>query len=187
MAELDELITGDKKVKYVYGLTCPDTGICRYVGISSNVKRRYVQHCLRASNKNNNRRENWLRGLIDSKKKPGIIIIAEPTKDYNDAEIYWITYYREKHPDHNVNTSDGGDDMRYANEALVKMGRPKRDVGSRVLCLISSHVTSLKRRGAPFEEIMRIQQKYDLTRIAVDKIRKDGTMFLLQNRFPYLC
>ena len=54
----------------IYGLLCLDSHICRYVGYSANVDKRYKQHCRHSENTGTTKRQTWIRGLLNEGKKP---------------------------------------------------------------------------------------------------------------------
>lgn len=101
----------------IYGLLCPDTHICRYVGYTNNVTKRYKQHCRFSENQGNTKRKNWLRKLIEDGKKPEIIILESNVVDWNEAEKRWVKYYRFYSGDLLTNTADGGFSNKHMQES----------------------------------------------------------------------
>lgn len=79
-------------IVYIYGLKDAD-GIIRYVGKTVNIKRRMYQH---------DRYNSWYTGYE----------IFEEANEINweEREMYWISYYRES-SGWLINQTDGGDGM----------------------------------------------------------------------------
>lgn len=86
------------KVVYIYCLKHPKTQEIRYIGKTTNIKRRLSQHIQDAKSHVSNRRTiNWICSLLKSKLKPVIEIIETCNEnDWQEREIYWISYYKEK-------------------------------------------------------------------------------------------
>jgi len=77
-------------VTYIYILSDPDTNEIRYVGKTTNIKRRYNQH--KNNIKSNTHKENWIKKLIESGKLPILTVIDEVnSEDWQFWEIYWIS------------------------------------------------------------------------------------------------
>lgn len=86
------------KVVYIYCLKHPQTQEIRYVGKTTNIKRRLSQHIQDAKSYVSNRRTiNWICNLLKSNLKP-IIEIIEVCNENNwqEREIYWISFHKEK-------------------------------------------------------------------------------------------
>ena len=81
---------------YIYTLTDPNTNKVRYVGKTTNVKRRYYSHINKKSNKRlgNFYLRNWLLSLLNHGQKPIIDIIDECDSDWEELEKYWIAQFR---------------------------------------------------------------------------------------------
>lgn len=86
------------KVVYIYCLKHPENQEIRYIGKTTNIKRRLSQHIQDAKSHISNRRTiNWICNLLKSNLKP-IIEIIEVCNENNwqEREIYWISYYKER-------------------------------------------------------------------------------------------
>lgn len=172
--------------KYVYGLLCPDTYMCKYVGVTVNIKRRYSQHCSIPMNSGRNKRERWLKSLIKNNKKPILFIISQPTPDYEQQEINWIKYYRYYNSEELVNTADGVNDVRHATNAPTSFKtRGKITAAAYILSIMKSDERSFRKRG-DIETANKINQRYLKTLEAINKIKKDGRIHILEERFSHL-
>ena len=85
------------KIVYIYCLKHPETQEIRYVGKTTNIKRRLSQHIQDAKSYVSNRRIiNWICNLLKSNLKPVIEIIEICNENnWQEREIYWISYYKE--------------------------------------------------------------------------------------------
>jgi hypothetical protein len=80
---------------YIYILSDPRTGMCRYVGKSISPVFRFRSHCCRNGSTH---RERWIKTLRASGLKP-ILEIVEEIPDSNDedwqlSERFWISYLK---------------------------------------------------------------------------------------------
>lgn len=83
-----------KKI-YIYKLTDPFTDEIRYVGKTTNLVRRLNSHINRCKS-NKFHSAVWIKSIINKGKKPIIEIIEECNEEnWEDREIYWISYYRK--------------------------------------------------------------------------------------------
>ena len=77
---------------YVYGLCDPITQQLRYIGKSNNLKKRYQSH-IRYRDKSH--LTSWIKQLITIKKMPEMFLIEEvPIKEWQEAERFWISYFK---------------------------------------------------------------------------------------------
>lgn len=80
---------------FIYGLCDPETSELRYVGKCSNIKRRMYDHLERRQLNQPCHRANWLKSLCNKGLRPECFIIEQiPHADWQDAERFWIQYYR---------------------------------------------------------------------------------------------
>lgn len=106
---------------YIYKLTDPITDEIRYVGKTNNLVRRFSGHINR-SKTNNFHSAKWINSLIEKGFKPVISIIEECTeKNWEEREIYWISYYRELFDLTNI-LDGGGHSATYG-----RLGKPWSD------------------------------------------------------------
>lgn len=109
---------------YIYTLSHPQTGEIRYVGKTTNLKRRTYQHfnikiCKKLGNKHLG---NWLLSILNSGFKPLLEIIEECTDNWIESEQYWIEQF--KHWGFNLlNVTKGGEGFghKHSEESKRKM------------------------------------------------------------------
>lgn len=99
-----------KKQLLIYGLTCPDTGLVRYIGKSSSGLLRPNEHKKPSNLRYATHKTNWIKKLISEDKTYGVIQIeyCENEEELNDREIHWIAKYRQAGYDL-TNSTDGGE------------------------------------------------------------------------------
>lgn len=96
------------KAAFIYILICPITGRVRYVGKTTNPKKRFCNH-LTDAKKEKNYRANWIRSLTAQGLKPIVEIIAQvPDIQWPQWEIDYIAAFRSMGCDL-VNGTDGGE------------------------------------------------------------------------------
>lgn len=106
---------------YIYTLAHPETKEIRYVGKTTNLKRRYYQHfntkiCKKLSNKHLG---NWLSSILNKGLKPSIEIIEECTNNWIESEQYWIQQLKYWGFDL-LNITKGGEGFRYKHSEESK-------------------------------------------------------------------
>ena len=104
-----------KNVIYIYSLIDPDTNEVRYIGKTSNIKRRYYEHTTNI--KSNSHKSNWIRNLHTDGKSPILNIIEEC--NYGDWELrekYWISQFNNL-----TNGTEGGEDGRMTPQVREKL------------------------------------------------------------------
>lgn len=82
---------------YIYTLEHPETGEIRYVGKTTNPKRRSYQHfnikiCKKLGNKHLG---NWLLSILNKGLIPIMTVIDECTDSWIDSEQYWIEQFKQ--------------------------------------------------------------------------------------------
>lgn len=83
------------KIIYIYILIDPLTNDIRYVGKTTNLARRLNAHINRAK-QNKYHSARWINSLIQKDLKPIMTTIEECNEDnWEEREIYWISYYRK--------------------------------------------------------------------------------------------
>ena len=75
----------------IYALCDPTTNEVRYIGKSTNVRKRLVSHCSDTKRKNNYC-TNWVRSL--KPLKPVILELEVTNQDWVEAEQFWISYFK---------------------------------------------------------------------------------------------
>lgn len=108
----------------IYTLIDPRNNQVRYIGKSNNPKQRLANHINRSKSCFNSPIHCWIRKLLSLNLKP-ILFIQEICNENNwqEREIYWIQYYREKY-ENITNVSDGGisplKNKEYQKEVISK-------------------------------------------------------------------
>jgi len=93
---------------YIYTLTDPITNKVRYVGKTTNLKKRYYYHCsLFCNNLEKTHRSNWIKSLLNKNLKPIMNEIDKCSDNWQEKEIYWIKYYKDLGYDLCNHTSGG--------------------------------------------------------------------------------
>jgi len=95
---------------FIYGLFSPE-GELRYVGKTlRSLSRRLKQHLWTGSLRKENHRNSWIKSLLAKGQSPDIQLIQalNTVADLNEAEKYWIGFFRNQGCDL-VNGTDGGD------------------------------------------------------------------------------
>ena len=80
----------------IYALSDPMTGEIRYIGKTKleDVRHRRNQHVTKSKSKRTHR-DRWIFSLIEKDERPQIAVIQEVAPEYaDDAERYWIAYFR---------------------------------------------------------------------------------------------
>lgn len=124
---------------FIYGLKCPEKGIIRYIGKSTNPKRRYNEHVSNAVIKKpeNIHLNRWIAKLLRNDLVPEQVILEECTNEsWKEREKYWINEYGL----HNlINVHEGG--IEPPNNAGYKW----------TLDNLKNHI-STKRKGIPMNQ-----------------------------------
>lgn len=106
------------RITYIYYLQDPTNGDIRYVGKTTDLKRRLKDH-IKRSLKYKFHSATWIKSLSDKGVLPIIVEIERVFDDlWKDREKYWIQFYREKNDLTNI--LDGGQDGPN-DKTLLKM------------------------------------------------------------------
>jgi hypothetical protein len=109
-----------KDVFFLYELLDPVSNLPRYVGITNNIRRRYLNHLNSLTTKT--KKNWWIKSLLAKNLKPIIRIIAASHKDdIGELEIKTIADYRKKYANL-TNLSDGG------STGAAKLAHKKRQI-----------------------------------------------------------
>jgi hypothetical protein len=94
----------------IYGLIDPRDNELRYVGYTSDEKKRYKSHLSKSSLKENTHKNNWIKSLLALDLKPIMEVICdyETAEELPQREIQWIANMRILGNDL-TNATDGGD------------------------------------------------------------------------------
>jgi hypothetical protein len=142
------------KTVYIYGLTEPDNlSEIRYIGKTTDIKRRYRNHLRKTSIKS--KKQDWINSLVKDGKKPNLIIIHKCYEwEWAEFEIYYIKTYREL--GYNLlNITDGGDSPSHAKETIEKIRKSntgKHPTKETIQKLILSHI-GIKQSPQSIEKI----------------------------------
>lgn len=87
----------DPRPTFIYCLSCPDTGIPRYVGKTiRSVDYRYRAHLTAGRGGKKFPVSLWVGSLLKNGKRPvvSVLEIVPPGQDWASREIFWIAYYK---------------------------------------------------------------------------------------------
>jgi hypothetical protein len=120
----------DKK-NIIYGLTCPDTEMVRYIGKSTTGLTRPQRHKGKMSLIAKSHKNNWIKSLIAQNKIYGIKIIevCDSKEILNEREVYWIKTYKDNGVNL-TNSTEGGEGsvgFRFSEESKEKMSKIKKE------------------------------------------------------------
>src|SRR5271169_1581874 len=110
----------------IYGLFDPETKELRYIGYTSNMKRRHYDHHQKYFLKGNSHKNNWIKSLLARGLEAEIFVLEryETAEELPLAEIENIEYYRFLGVDL-TNSTNGGDGLskgyKFSEEARQKM------------------------------------------------------------------
>lgn len=78
---------------YVYALLDPRTDIVGYIGITTNPRKRYLNHL--SFEDKNQQKDSWIQQLYDDDILPAmkIVEIVDTLEQAQEREIYWIQHY----------------------------------------------------------------------------------------------
>ena len=117
-----------ESVVYIYTLTDPLTNEIRYVGKTTNPKRRFKQHLNQAKEKNLYSKR-WIQGLLEQGHEPIMTIIEKINREqWRERERHWIEYYRDQGAPL-TNLSEGGQGcqgIHHTPEACEKIRRARQ-------------------------------------------------------------
>jgi hypothetical protein len=78
---------------YIYALECPETKEIRYVGKADDLIARYRRHQWVGGS---SEKRAWIRDLGKRGLRPNLLVLEEvPWDDWKDAEIRWISAFRD--------------------------------------------------------------------------------------------
>ena len=104
---------------YIYGLKDPRDCQIKYNGKTINIDRRYKEHIQTHRNRKS-KKNSWIINLIKNGLEPIMEIIEECNLDnWEEREIFWISYYKEL--GFNLkNTQNGGGRTKYVFSELAR-------------------------------------------------------------------
>lgn len=107
---------------YIYALIHPQTKEIKYIGKSDIPKTRLRQHITDTRKPGRkNKREAWIKSLLNKELKPELIILEKVTKyEWREKEREWIARYKDQLKN-DTNGGDGIDGYKHTPESLLKM------------------------------------------------------------------
>lgn len=150
---------------YIYILKDSENNI-RYVGKTTNIKRRLHSHIAEAKlNKSKRYVLKWIRQLLANNKKPILEIIEICNEDiWQEREIYWISYYRKLIPNL-CNSCDGGKGGLTKDSLTEDQINKKRQVMSNTFSKFNYieklHIWELIKNGKTLTDIILIHPNYN--------------------------
>ena len=116
---------------YIYGLRDPRNNRIRYVGKTTNLRRRLREHVRGPENRGVGR---WIAALTKRGLKPEIAVIQKVAKDkWQEAERFWIAAFKE-HGQRLMNGSPGGLGGSNKGHQFSSEGRAKIDIAISRAC-----------------------------------------------------
>lgn len=105
---------------YIYILKHPETNEIRYVGKTTNIKRRFAQHknkkCLEKTA--SKKLASWILKLLKNNLIPIMEIIEECDDNWVEREKYWVSFYGINNL---CNLSEGGDGVGHNDYTKTKI------------------------------------------------------------------
>ncbi|TAK97548.1 MAG: hypothetical protein EPO08_21150 [Rhodospirillaceae bacterium] len=93
---------------FIYVLYDPRNGAVRYLGWTINPKVRFRDHLKPSRLAGHQRRDHWIKSLVDNGLRPGMAIIEVGSGEWGRIERKWIAYFRFAGADL-TNLTDGGE------------------------------------------------------------------------------
>ena len=149
---------------YIYILKDPENNI-RYVGKTTNIKRRLYSHIAEAKlNKSKRYVLNWIRQLASNNQKPILEVIEECNENnWQEREIYWISHYKKIIPNL-CNLCDGGTGgltkENLTENQILQKKKIMSNTFSKFLENEKIHIWTLIQENKSFEEIAIIYPNY---------------------------
>lgn len=116
----------------IYTLSDPFTHEVRYVGYSTQGLKRPKAHLVPSNWKHNSYKSNWIKSVVSLGKLPYISVISQweviSFEELENAEKYWISYFRDNGSPL-TNLTDGGGGMfgyKRSSETLLKLSIASR-------------------------------------------------------------
>jgi hypothetical protein len=100
-----------KKIAGIYTLKDPETGKVRYVGLTTNAKRRKWMHSSLSHNQGGRRVSRWIRSLLKRGLAP-VFTMVEETTNLGEREQHWIAHFNNNGCDL-LNMNAGGNDNEH--------------------------------------------------------------------------
>jgi hypothetical protein len=153
------------KQVYIYILKDQNDNI-RYVGKTTNIKRRLHSHIAEAKlNKSKRYVLNWIRQLLVNNNKPILQVIEKCNENnWQEREIYWINYYKKIVPNL-CNLCNGGTGGLTKENLTEDQLRKKKTIMSNTFSKFSEeekiHIWSLIQKGKSLQDICDIYSKYN--------------------------
>ena len=143
---------------FIYTLSHPITNEVRYVGKTTNIKRRYYDHVYRHAN---TYKGHWVKSLLSENLKPILTIIEECDNNWAEREKYWITQYSNL-----TNSTSGGESFEMTELVKEKLRLANRGNKNPNYGKKASTETKLK--------LSEARKKWKPTQTHKDNIRKSA-------------
>lgn len=148
-------------MKIIKIYTLSDISGVKYVGKASDVKKRYYRHIFDAKNKSKlNKRDAWVKSLLNKNEKPILEIIDEvPIEEWEFWECYWISQFKTWGFDLK-NMTNGGEgtygrivsDKTKLKMSLTKKGKLPKNMASLHMLSIKGNVLQYNLNGKLIKE-----------------------------------
>lgn len=113
----------EKRQRGIYRLRDPLTNDVRYVGLTTNAKRREWCHSSASNNKGGRRLNRWIRSLLENGHKP-VFEWIEDAHDLSAREQHWIALHRAEGCDLLNMNAGGHDNEHMLNAPRANRGKP---------------------------------------------------------------
>ena len=166
------------RIVYIYGLVDPRDGHFKYVGKTTNARKRLNNHLQPRQLAKNNPRTAWLKHLLSLGLKPTMVILDEIDEEHwEERERYWIKYFSDIGYELK-NSTTGGEGLERghkmpegfgANLSRKLSGRAKGEEHKKHIseALTGQHkpesqrtVLSVAKQGRSYNKRAAIQSKY---------------------------
>lgn len=152
----------------VYSLNCPDTGKIKYIGMTSDIEKRYKAHLC---DNNNFPKSQWVQGLLSAGKTPVLKIIKE-FHNVGKASAYEIKLIKK---------ANGKYFNRYTIKYPIKQKPRIVDIN------YAKNTENVPRKPSSkyyFSE-MAIGEIREYTNTTTNHVRSSYTFFIRKRKLPY--
>ena len=99
-----------EKITYIYVLIDPRDNNIRYVGKTVNPKKRLENHLVPSRLRTISHKNSWIKDLLKNNLKPKMVLLEtiEIGCNWEERELYWISYFKQNSEKDLTNYTDGG-------------------------------------------------------------------------------